>query len=72
MDLLDVTRLDDDQRYDALVSADSRGTAVAIAAEALPAECSVVYVEAEDVALQEGRNSWRVAIWFTHARKERR
>jgi hypothetical protein len=56
--------LDHDKRYDALVSARSKQAAVEIAAEALPAGCSIVYVEASDVALREGKDSWHVAIWF--------
>lgn len=56
--------LDHELRYDSLVSASSRAEAVAIAAEALPAGCWMVYVEATDVAAREGRDSWHVAIWF--------
>lgn len=60
------TKLDEGQRYDALVSASSRRAAVEIAAEALPEGCFAVYIEAEDVTFHEGRDSWRVAIWFAH------
>ena len=56
--------LNHDLRYDSLVSASSREAAVEIAAEALPAGCWMVYVEATDVAAQEGKDSWHVAIWF--------
>jgi hypothetical protein len=63
------TKLDHDQRYDALVSATSRSAAVDIATEALPEGCTVVHVEAEDVAFQEGRDSWQVAIWFAGHRR---
>jgi hypothetical protein len=57
--------LNHDLRYDALVSARSRTAAIEIAAEALPAGMQIVHVEAMDVAEQEGRDSWHVAIWFS-------
>ncbi len=65
MNLLDLTNeLVHGRRYDALVSARPRRAAVEIAEEALPEGARAVYVEAEDVALHEGRDSWHVSIWF--------
>lgn len=58
------TTFDLGQRFDALVSATSPRAAVAIAAEAMPAACEMVYVEVADVAAHEGEHSWQVAIWF--------
>lgn len=63
------TTFEQDKRFDALVSATSRREAVAIAAEAMPAECTMVYVEVADVALHEGKDSWQVAIWFARCQR---
>jgi len=47
-----------------LISASSRETAIAIAAEALPAGCAIQSVEASNVAAREGSDSWQVSVWF--------
>lgn len=56
---------DDNQRYDLLISASSRDSAVAIAAEALPGGHAIQAIEVDDVAAREGPGSWQVAIWYS-------
>jgi hypothetical protein len=61
--------MQEDLKYQALVSAKSREEAVEIASEAMSPEKQVVRVEAEDVSGEEGPDSWRVTLWFTGGRR---
>jgi len=54
----------EEYRYDMLVSAASRGEAIAIASEALPAGKRATRVLATDVAEHEGKDSWAVTVYF--------
>jgi hypothetical protein len=51
-------------RYQALVSAKTREEAIEIASEAIPAGKTITRVSAENVADREGEDSWLVTLWF--------
>jgi uncharacterized protein related to proFAR isomerase len=61
--------MQEDLKYQALVSAATREEAVEIVSEAMSPEKQVLCVEAEDVSAEEGPNSWRVTLWFTGGRR---
>jgi len=61
--------MQEDLKYQALVSARTRDEAIEIASEAMSPEKQVVQVEAEDVSAEEGPDSWRVTLWFTGGRR---
>lgn len=61
--------MQEDLKYQALVSARTREEAIEIASEAMSPEKQVVQVEAEDVSAEEGPDSWRVTLWFTGGRR---
>lgn len=56
--------MSDEHRYEALVSAGSKAEALAIAVEGLPQGAHITLREAQDVSDLEGKDSWRVSIWF--------
>jgi hypothetical protein len=56
--------MNDEHKYEALVSARSREEAIEIAAEGLGPKQSVVRTEVEDVSASEGPDSYRVTLWF--------
>jgi hypothetical protein len=61
--------MQEDLKYQALVSARTREEAIEIAAEAMAPDKQIVQVEAEDVSREEGPDSWRVTLWFTGGRR---
>jgi hypothetical protein len=61
--------MQEDLKYQALVSAKTREEAVEIASEAMSPEKRVLRVEVEDVSAAEGPDSWRVTLWFTGGRR---
>ena len=61
--------MQEDLKYQALVSAKTRDEAIAIASEAMSPEKRVERVEAEDVSAEEGPDSWRVTLWFSGGRR---
>jgi hypothetical protein len=56
--------MNDEHKYEALVSARSREEAIEIASEGLGPAQRVVRSEAEDVSATEGLDSYRVTLWF--------
>lgn len=56
-------------KYEVLVSARSPEEALEIAAEALGPEQRMVRSEVVDVSAEEGRDSYRVTLWFTGGRR---
>jgi hypothetical protein len=61
--------MQEDLKYQALVSAKTREEAVEIASEAMSPEKRVLRVEVEDVSAAEGPDSWRVTLWFAGGRR---
>ena len=62
-------RMQEDLKYQALVSARTREEAIEIASEAISPDKQVVQVEAEDVSAEDGPDSWRVTLWFEGGRR---
>jgi hypothetical protein len=60
----DTPSLSDDRRYTALVSARSPEEALDIASEALGPDQPILKTHVEDVSASEGRDSYRVSIWY--------
>jgi hypothetical protein len=56
-------------KYEVLVSARSPEEALEIAAEGLGPEQRMVRSEVLDVSAEEGRDSYRVTIWFVGGRR---
>jgi hypothetical protein len=56
--------MNDQLRYQALVSAKTRDEAIEIASEAIPMGKTITRVSAENVADREGEDSWLVTLWF--------
>lgn len=61
--------MDEDRKYQALVSAKTREEAIEIASEAMSPDKTVVRTLAEDVSAEEGPDSWRVTLWFEGGRR---
>lgn len=57
-----------DNRYDALVHAETREEAIAIAAEATPRGRRVIAATAVDVSAEHGPETWRVTLEFNPPR----
>lgn len=57
--------MSDEQTYEVLVSASTEADAYAIAREALPIGAHIIRRETLDVSAREGKDSWRVSIWFS-------
>ncbi len=60
-----------DNRYDALVHAETREEAIAIAAEATPKGRRVVASTAVDVSAEHGPETWRVTLEFNPKPRKR-
>lgn len=61
--------MDEDRKYQVLVSAKTRDEAIEIASEAMSPDKTIERVLAEDVSAEEGKDSWRVTLWFSGGRR---